>query len=61
MTELEFDQYVKELESKHLDNDTEYELYNKAFEETYGHPAFDENGNFWDDENKHLIGGMSNE
>ena len=50
MTKSEFDQYVKELESKHLDNDTEYELYNKAFEETYGHPAFDENGNFWNDE-----------
>lgn len=49
MTEVEFDAYVEKLESLNLDNDTEYELYNKAFELTYGHPAFDDDGHFWED------------
>lgn len=41
-TEEDFDDFVEYLESLELDDDTDYEYYNKAFEKCYGHPAFDE-------------------
>lgn len=44
-TEEDFNNFVEYLESLELDDDTDYEYYNKAFEKFYGHPAFDENGN----------------
>lgn len=52
ITEDKFDEYTKyidELQIKGIiSHDENYELYNKAFEQVYGHSAFDENGNFYE-------------
>lgn len=44
-TEEDFNNFVRYLKSLELDDDTDYEYYNKAFEKLYNHPAFDENEN----------------
>lgn len=46
-TVTDFEKYVAWLEQQNFDTEKDYELYNQAFENAYGHPAFDENGNFW--------------
>lgn len=44
-TQEDFNNFIDYLETRDLDNDTDYELYNAAYEKFYGHPAFDKNGN----------------
>lgn len=44
-TQKDFDEYVAYLENLNLPNNIEWELYNFAVKQLYGHPAFDENGN----------------
>lgn len=51
-TEENFDSFTKYLDELQdngiVKNDEGYELYNEAFEKLYGHPAFDEEGNFYE-------------
>ena len=49
-TKEQFDAFVERLESKELTTNIDYALYNKAFEQLYGHPAFDDDGNFWEED-----------
>ena len=47
----DFDAYAEVLESKKLDHDIDYYMYNKALEKVLGHPVFnddDEDEDFWD-------------
>lgn len=47
----DFDAYAEVLESKELDHDIDYYMYNKALEKVLGHPVFDdedEDEDFWD-------------
>ena len=44
---MKYDDYLTSL---NLHNDIEYDLYNAAYRQVYGHPAFDEDGNEWEEE-----------
>lgn len=42
----QYEKWISErLENGEITEDGEYRLYNRAFKQVYGHPAFDENGN----------------
>ena len=46
----EYSDYLFEQENKGvISGNDNYELYNKAFEQVYGHPAFDEDGNCYEE------------
>ena len=43
-----YEEYLKnKLSNKEITDQDDYNLYNAAFEKVYGHPAYDENGNFY--------------
>ena len=49
----EYSEYLNEQENKGVISESDnYELYNKAFEQVYGHPAFNEDGNYFEGGNE---------
>jgi hypothetical protein len=47
LEEKDLDEFSEWLDNEPISDDINYKYYNKAFEKIYGHPAFDENGNFY--------------
>lgn len=47
LEENDLDEFSEWLNNELISEDMNYEYYNKAFEKVYGHPAFDEDGNFY--------------